>query len=136
MDLQLRRLRVEAGLSQTQLAEKVGVSLKTVGNWERGETAITLEDAYNCAVALDCTPNDLCGWPEGKNEGRSFPDPFELELVDCYRSSTSQRKASVLQTARDAAAMSKYGSERLVPEAEGVSRGKALDWQVVDGMGA
>ena len=136
MDLQLRRLRVEAGLSQTQLAEKVGVSLKTVRNWERGETAITLEDAYNCAVALDCTPNDLCGWPEGKNEGRSFPDPFELELVDCYRSSTSQRKASVLQTARDAAAMSKYGSERLVPEAEGVSRGKALDWQVVDGMGA
>lgn len=116
MDLQLRRLRAEAGLSQTQLAEKVGVSLKTVGNWERGETAITLEDAYNCAVALDCTPNDLCGWPEGKNEGRSFPDPFELELVDCYRTSTPQRKASVLQTARDAAAMSKYGSERPVHE--------------------
>lgn len=119
--LQLKSIRKSKKLTQAELAHRIGVSERIVGGWERGETAITLEDAYNCAVALDCTPNDLCGWPEGKNEGRSFPDPFELELVDCYRSSTSQRKASVLQTARDAAAMSKYGSERPVPEAEGVA---------------
>lgn len=39
----LRKIRKAQKLSQTQLAEKIGYSLDAVGNWEKGERAITLE---------------------------------------------------------------------------------------------
>lgn len=35
---QIRAARERAGLTQGQLGELVGVGLRTVGNWERGET--------------------------------------------------------------------------------------------------
>ena len=35
---QIRSARERAGLTQAQLAGLVGVTLRTVGNWERGET--------------------------------------------------------------------------------------------------
>ncbi len=34
----LKRLRKEAGLTQTQLAEKLGISFKTLSHWEGGYT--------------------------------------------------------------------------------------------------
>ena len=36
--LTLKAARVNKGLTQTELAEKVGVSLPTICNWETGET--------------------------------------------------------------------------------------------------
>lgn len=35
---EIRAARERAGLPQGELATRVGVSLRTVGNWERGET--------------------------------------------------------------------------------------------------
>lgn len=35
---EIRAARERAGLTQGELATRVGVSLRTVGNWERGET--------------------------------------------------------------------------------------------------
>jgi transcriptional regulator with XRE-family HTH domain len=35
---EIRDLREAAGLTQQELGAKVGVSLRTIGNWERGET--------------------------------------------------------------------------------------------------
>lgn len=35
---QIRRAREALGWTQTQLAEAVGVGMRTVGNWERGDT--------------------------------------------------------------------------------------------------
>lgn len=35
---EIRRLREARGLTQQQLAQTIGVGMRTVGNWERGET--------------------------------------------------------------------------------------------------
>lgn len=35
---EIRRLRESRGLTQQQLAQALGVGMRTVGNWERGET--------------------------------------------------------------------------------------------------
>ena len=69
-------------------------------------------------MVLGCSVNDLCGWPKGKNEGRVFEDDFEEELLRCYRASTPDRQGRILDTARDAAGMSKEMAERHMSEAK------------------
>lgn len=61
-DLQLRAIRNKNGLTLAQLAEKVGVTLQVVGNWERGTTETTLGDALKVCRALDCSLDELVGW--------------------------------------------------------------------------
>lgn len=116
--LRMRELRRNKKLTQSQLAVLIGETDRVVGAWERGETALPLDSACKIAFALGCTVNDLCGWPEGKNEGRVFEDDFEEELLRCYRASTPDRKDRILDTARDAAAMSKEVAKRDMPEAK------------------
>lgn len=116
--LKMKELRKLRKLTQNQLAMMIGETDRVVGAWERGETALPLDSAYKIAIALGCSVNDLCGWPEGKNEGRVFEDDFEEELLRCYRASTPDRQDRILDTARDAAAMSKEMAERYMPEAE------------------
>lgn len=118
MNLRIKEIRKNARISQTDLAARVGVSLRTVGAWERGETIPDAEQVWNCAVALGCSPSDIMGWHESHPCETAIEDSFEKELVGCYRDSTAQRKASILQTARDAAGMSKEASEPAVPESQ------------------
>lgn len=60
----LRMARTDAKLSQGELAKKAEVSLTTISTCERGETIPMLSTAFQLAVALNCTPNDLMGWKE------------------------------------------------------------------------
>lgn len=110
--LQLKELRKKAGFkTQEAIADYLGMKLRKYQTWERGEVALTLEDAYMLCVALKCTPNDLCGWPKGLNEHPGINDAFESELIECYRACTTTRKDRILDTARDAAGMSKEAAE-------------------------
>lgn len=38
MNLKIKELRKKLHISQSEFAEKVGASLRTVSSWERGET--------------------------------------------------------------------------------------------------
>lgn len=62
MKLYLKEVRKNADVTQQQLADALGVSLATVGNWERGVTYPDAEQVWRCAEALGCTPNDIFGW--------------------------------------------------------------------------
>lgn len=105
--LKLKEMRKASGLTQKEVAERADVKLATYRKWEQGVSGISLEKAYALAMVLGCSVNDLCGWPKGKNEGREFEDDFEAELLRCYRASTPDRQDRILDTARDAAGMSK-----------------------------
>lgn len=106
--LQLKELRKKAGFkTQEDIADYLGMKLRKYQTWERGEVALTLEDAYMLCVALKCTPNDLCGWPKGLNDDSEPLTSEEMEIVDCYRESSPQWQQNIAMTARAAAGESK-----------------------------
>lgn len=101
--LLLKSIRTEAHMTQGQLAKLLGVDIKTVGNWERGRTALNLDDACAICDVLHCTPNDLCGWYLSHPEDRPKAQPPGLTheeslLVDRYRSLDRRRRDSVYDT--------------------------------------
>ena len=55
----IRERREELGLSQMQLAEKVGVNQTAISQWERGVSMPTLPKALALASALNCKIEDL-----------------------------------------------------------------------------
>ena len=59
----LRRLRKKSGLTQEQLAESVGVSLKTVQRWEFNERQPRMEEIKALAKALGVSEADLLNEP-------------------------------------------------------------------------
>lgn len=120
MKLNIRNMRKKAGLTQTDLAEAIGVNLSTVGNWERLVTCPDAEQVWNCAVALGCTPNDILGWYEDhprEDNGERLTSE-EREIVGCYRESTPQWRQNIAMTARAAAGESKEAAKLAVSPTE------------------
>ena len=59
--MNLAACRLNAGLRQQDVADKLGVSLMTYGSWERGTRAISFEQASQLADLFACTLDDLAG---------------------------------------------------------------------------
>jgi transcriptional regulator with XRE-family HTH domain len=53
----LRRLREAAGLTQAALAERAGLSLRTVQSWEQGRRAPVSPAFFKLAEALGAKPD-------------------------------------------------------------------------------
>lgn len=117
MEIRLQEMRKRAGLKQSEMADKLSVKVRTYGSWERGEAMMSLEQAYNCAVLLDCSIDEIAGMPV--RDVSEFGDPREAELHRCYRSCDRDRQDRLLDTARDFAGMSRDVPERDLPTAEG-----------------
>lgn len=119
--LQLKELRRRAGFkTQKEIADRLGIKERKYATWEREEVALTLEDAYNLAIVLGCTPNDLCGWYEyhpREDSGERLTSE-EREIVGCYRESTPQWRQNIAMTARAAAGESKETAKRGVSATE------------------
>lgn len=116
--LQLKELRRRAGFkTQKEIADKLGIKERKYATWEREEVALTLEDAYNLAIVLGCTPNDLCGWyfDHPREETGERLSTEEREVVECYRKCTPQWRQNIAMTARAAAGESKETAESDLP---------------------
>lgn len=57
----LKTLRSQSGLTQGELATKVGVSQKTLSSWETGRTDPSIEETIKLCKALNCTMEALTG---------------------------------------------------------------------------
>ena len=55
----LKAIRQEIGLSQTQLAQMIGVSFKTISHWEKGYSEPTLEILGKLKSVLKVSYEDL-----------------------------------------------------------------------------
>ena len=56
---QFKALRISAGLTQKELADKLGVSQVSVWQWESGDNLPRADKLPAIAAALGCTVNDL-----------------------------------------------------------------------------
>lgn len=70
MEKVLRTFREGSGLTQAQLAEKVGVTARAVRKWETaGIRHASLGNAEKAAAALGCEVADLLGEPDERRDG-------------------------------------------------------------------
>jgi len=70
---EIRAARERAGMTQGQLAHAVGVSLRTVGNWERGDTV-----PMNRASAVEAA---LAQWLNSDEGGPRLAAASDAELL-------------------------------------------------------
>ena len=113
MELVLKQVRERCGYTQRQLADELGVKVATYRTWEQGSVKLTLENAFNIANVLGCTPNDLCDWyATHPRERPRAQDPAHEELARCYDACTPARRRSLMQQAEDAALASVERPER------------------------
>lgn len=118
---EIRRLRTEKGLSQKQLAAKIGVTPAAIGNYECGVSFPKEEKLMALFTALNCTPNDLLGegyveedvlahsadYARLDEQGRRRVDAItKQELTRC---GANENKREVLIAARDSGDPKKSG---------------------------
>ena len=101
--LMLRKIRKAKHMTQNELAKAIGSTDRIIGSWERGETDISLEDAFCVCLVLGCTPNDLCGW-DGGNSIASFTDSGQAALNGFYDSMNEAGRELLVQTAKSISA--------------------------------
>jgi transcriptional regulator with XRE-family HTH domain len=65
----IKDLRVKKAMSQEELAEKTGLSLRTIQRIENGETEPRGDSLKRIAIALSVTPEELLDWEKEENYG-------------------------------------------------------------------
>ena len=112
----LRDRRKELGYSQGELAEKLGVSLSAVSNYENGQNAMREDVLLRVFDVLKIEPNYLY---QDAFTGQAFTCSIEEEsLVKTYRSLRSTGKQTLRAVANGlAATQAEYEAER-EPEAD------------------
>ncbi len=58
----VKELRIKQGLSQEELADKTGLSLRTIQRIENGESIPRGDTLKRLSIALQSTPDDLIDW--------------------------------------------------------------------------
>ena len=106
MKFMLKKLRSDAGLSQQEMADKLGIPSRTYGAWEREESVINIRQAAAICNVLGCTPNNLVGWPM---DGLTHD---ESDLVKSYKACDTPTRASVLMVAKNGALASASQAEQ------------------------
>lgn len=64
----LRKFRKKAGLTQEELARKLGKTSNVISNWERGDNRPDADTIERICSILKVSPNDLLGWEEEKDD--------------------------------------------------------------------
>lgn len=97
MDLKLKYLRNLKGLSQEEMAQKLGIKKSRYGTWERGERTMSFPQAVACAELLNCTTDALAGREATANR---YTDQRQTDLNENYEALTDEGKDAALGAVR------------------------------------
>lgn len=120
----IKTLRKERGLSQTELADKIGESKQTIYKYERNITTNIPSDKIEAiAEALTCSPCYLMGWSDELNPQISMPVKLrsdERELLEYYNRLNPDGRDKVFAYIKDCIEIPKYKKDiRLQEKAHG-----------------
>lgn len=76
----LRTLREEKGMTQTDLANRAGVSRTNISNWETGQRIPCIKVVETIAKEF-CVPMDYLYGSSDERYNVKLPDNFELDLT-------------------------------------------------------
>ena len=85
----IRKYREARGISQVQLAEKLGISNNRVSNWEQGLNRPDADILADICRALEVSPSELLDVRLSSDE----PNEKELEVMRAYRSKPELQQA-------------------------------------------
>ena len=84
LDRRVKFLRIEKGISQTDMAEAIGLSQTNLSNMESGRTATTIQNLFKMREVLGCKMSDFFvdfdGEAVAKEEGKKA-----IELEDALQ---------------------------------------------------
>lgn len=96
----LRELRKQKKLSQSALAEIVGMSQATVASWENGTRKPDVETVSYLADYFGVTVDYLMGRDEPTQEERAEVPPHLMESYELLRQLTPEEFADIAELAR------------------------------------
>lgn len=82
----IKELRKERGLTQEELAEKIGTTTQTVGRWENRTVSISIQRLNEIASALGVSSGDIL------ETGESSLSQKEKALIDNFRHLTPEQQ--------------------------------------------
>lgn len=93
-------IRQRAGLSQTQVADKLGVSQQAYAGWERSTVALRPDDLAKLAEVLETTTDELLGKQAAPKRGTG-PVGKAKALFDRVSALPRDRQQRILTTVED-----------------------------------
>ena len=90
----LSQLRREKGLTQKELADKIGVSDKTISKWENGRSIPDLTYLEALCTALDITTNELISGERLSDE--AYAVKAEENIMNLINENESHKKSNLI----------------------------------------
>lgn len=118
MEVQLKKLRKSAGLSQQQMADLLDIKVTRYRTWESGNRMLSLQQAYDCAVILGCSIDAIAGYEPPV----AYSDPGQEALNGYWESMNDEGRERLLGIAELAAdsgkvrVQKKTGDVRVPPQ--------------------
>lgn len=95
----IKYFRKQSNLTQVELAEKIGVSNRTVCSWEINRTEPDMDSVDKICTVLGCTRNNLVSGPDNSY---IIPDmaPDIALLIDLYNRANPEQRQAVINLLR------------------------------------
>ena len=88
----IKKFRLLRGLMQAELAERCGVSQKTISSWEKGRTEPNMKMVEMIAACLECRKSDLVGDVDITEQ----LSPKELHLIVKFRMLSEEQQNMII----------------------------------------
>ena len=94
----IKDLRLDAGLTQEQLAEKIGVKKQNISRYESGRVEPNIRTAKKLADALGVSLEDMAAGVSSFSSPVPALSPDEEQLVQDYRALNKEGREYIRQT--------------------------------------
>lgn len=82
LNMNIRNFRIFKGMTQEDLANRIGKSKNVISNWERGDNSPDIDCIEKICNIMGVTPNQLFGWEPYKEyeDYKQMMDEKKMEL--------------------------------------------------------